>query len=106
MAGLARSILLFVGAFSTAMGPVSDRELEIFPTKLRGRAMAVSIFLLWFACFLVSQTFLCARGFRAVDNLLICRLQPGELRLRHDDDSRNKGSHPEEIEASWKQQTL
>jgi SP family arabinose:H+ symporter-like MFS transporter len=51
-------ILLFVSAFSMAMGPVSwIVNSEIFPTKLRGRAMAISIFLLWLACYLVSQTF-------------------------------------------------
>lgn len=51
-------ILSFVAAFAMAMGPVSwIVNSEIFPTKLRGRAMSVSIFLLWLACFIVSQTF-------------------------------------------------
>ncbi|MBL9136412.1 MAG: sugar porter family MFS transporter [Verrucomicrobiales bacterium] len=51
-------ILIFVAAFAMAMGPVSwIVNAEIFPTKLRGRAMAISIFLLWLACYLVSQTF-------------------------------------------------
>lgn len=51
-------ILVFVAAFAMAMGPVSwIVNAEIFPTKLRGRAMAISIFLLWLACYLVSQTF-------------------------------------------------
>ncbi len=51
-------ILAFVAAFAMAMGPVSwIVNSEIFPTKLRGRAMAISIFLLWLACFVVSQTF-------------------------------------------------
>lgn len=55
---LLAAILTFVAAFAMAMGPVSwIVNSEIFPTKLRGRAMAVSIFLLWLACFLVSQTF-------------------------------------------------
>lgn len=55
---LLAGILTFVAAFAMAMGPVSwIVNSEIFPTKLRGRAMAVSIFLLWLACFLVSQTF-------------------------------------------------
>lgn len=51
-------VLAFVAAFAMAMGPVSwIVNSEIFPTKLRGRSMAVSIFLLWLACFGVSQTF-------------------------------------------------
>lgn len=55
---LLAGILIFVAAFAMAMGPVSwIVNSEIFPTKLRGRAMAVSIFLLWLACYLVSQTF-------------------------------------------------
>jgi SP family arabinose:H+ symporter-like MFS transporter len=52
------SILVFTAAFAMAMGPISwIVNAEIFPTKLRGRAMGISIFLLWFACYLVSQTF-------------------------------------------------
>jgi len=55
---LLAGILSFVAAFAMAMGPVSwIVNSEIFPTKLRGRAMAISIFLLWLACFVVSQTF-------------------------------------------------
>lgn len=55
---LLAGILLFVAAFSMAMGPVSwIVNAEIFPNKLRGRAMAVSIFLLWLADWIVTQTF-------------------------------------------------
>ncbi len=51
-------ILAFVAAFAMAMGPVSwIVNSEIFPNKFRGRAMAVSISLLWLSCFAVSQTF-------------------------------------------------
>lgn len=52
------SILAFTAAFSMALGPISwIVNSEIFPTKLRGRAMGLTTFLLWFACYLVSQTF-------------------------------------------------
>jgi SP family arabinose:H+ symporter-like MFS transporter len=55
---LLMAVLSFVAAFAMAMGPVSwIVNSEIFPTKLRGRAMAVSIFLLWFADWVVTQTF-------------------------------------------------
>jgi SP family arabinose:H+ symporter-like MFS transporter len=40
------------------MGPIPwIVNSEIFPTKLRGRAMSVAIFCLWFADWLVTQTF-------------------------------------------------
>lgn len=52
------SILGFTAAFNMALGPISwIVNSEIFPTKLRGRAMGITTCLLWFACYLVSQTF-------------------------------------------------
>jgi SP family arabinose:H+ symporter-like MFS transporter len=52
------SILCFTAAFNMALGPISwIVNSEIFPTKLRGRAMGLTTCLLWFACYLVSQTF-------------------------------------------------
>jgi SP family arabinose:H+ symporter-like MFS transporter len=51
-------ILSFTAAFAMALGPISwIVNSEIFPTKLRGRAMGLTTFLLWLACYLVSQTF-------------------------------------------------
>jgi SP family arabinose:H+ symporter-like MFS transporter len=51
-------VLGFVAAFAVAMGPIPwIVNSEIFPTKLRGRAMSVAIFCLWFADWLVTQTF-------------------------------------------------
>jgi SP family arabinose:H+ symporter-like MFS transporter len=51
-------ILMFVAAFAMAMGPVAwIVNSEIFPNKLRGRAMSVAVFTLWLACYAVSQTF-------------------------------------------------
>jgi SP family arabinose:H+ symporter-like MFS transporter len=56
--GLLIGILGFVAAFAVAMGPIPwIVNSEIFPTKLRGRAMSVAIFCLWFADWLVTQTF-------------------------------------------------
>lgn len=52
------SILGFVAAFAVAMGPIPwIVNSEIFPTKLRGRAMSVAIFCLWLADWVVTQTF-------------------------------------------------
>jgi SP family arabinose:H+ symporter-like MFS transporter len=51
-------ILGFVAAFAVAMGPIPwIVNSEIFPTKLRGRAMSLAIFCLWFADWMVTQTF-------------------------------------------------
>lgn len=51
-------IVSFTGAFAVAMGPIPwIVNAEIFPAKLRGRAMSLAIFMLWLADFLVTQTF-------------------------------------------------
>jgi sugar porter (SP) family MFS transporter len=51
-------VLVYVASFAVAMGPVVWVVLsEIFPTRLRGRAMSVATLCLWAACYLVSQTF-------------------------------------------------
>jgi len=49
--------LAYIGSFAVAMGPVVWVVLaEIFPTRTRGRAMAVAIVALWIACFAVAQS--------------------------------------------------
>lgn len=49
--------LAYVASFAVAMGPVVWVVLaEIFPTRTRGRAMAVATVSLWVACYAVSQT--------------------------------------------------
>jgi sugar porter (SP) family MFS transporter len=49
--------LAYVASFAVAMGPVVWVVLaEIFPTRIRGRAMAVATVSLWVACYAVSQT--------------------------------------------------
>jgi len=52
------AVLVFVAAFATSLGPVTWVVIsEIFPTKIRGRAMSVAILVLWIACYVLSQTF-------------------------------------------------
>lgn len=52
------AILAFIAAFSMAMGPISWILCsEIFPTKVRGRAMSVATFTIWTSCYIVAQTF-------------------------------------------------
>jgi len=51
-------ILVYIASFSIAMGPVVWVVLsEIFPNRVRGRALSVATFFLWIANFLVAQTF-------------------------------------------------
>lgn len=51
-------VLLYIIAFAMAMGPLPWLVCsEIFPAKLRGRAMSLSAFLVWVACLIVAQTF-------------------------------------------------
>ena len=51
-------VLLYIAAFAMAMGPLPWLVCsEIFPAKLRGRAMSISAFLVWVACLAVAQTF-------------------------------------------------
>jgi sugar porter (SP) family MFS transporter len=51
-------ILGYIACFAVSVGPVTWVILsEIFPTRIRGRAMAVATVCLWIANYLVSQTF-------------------------------------------------
>ncbi len=51
-------VLGYIACFALSLGPVVWVVLsEIFPTKIRGRAMAIATFCLWAANFVVSQTF-------------------------------------------------
>lgn len=52
------SVLLYNCAFAMAMGPLPWVVCaEIFPAKLRGRAMALTTVSVWVACLIVAQTF-------------------------------------------------
>lgn len=47
-----------VALFAMSFGPVTWIVIaEIFPTKIRGQAMAIGTFTIWISCALVSQTF-------------------------------------------------
>ena len=50
--------LATIGCFAMSLGPVVWVILsEIFPNRIRGAAMSVSIFALWTACFILTFTF-------------------------------------------------
>jgi SP family arabinose:H+ symporter-like MFS transporter len=55
---LLTAILLYIGAFAMALGPIPWIICsEIFPTRIRGRAMSVATFTIWTSCYIVAQTF-------------------------------------------------
>src|SRR5208283_2048326 len=48
----------FIAAFAMAMGPISWLLCsEIFPNRVRGRAMSVAALTVWASCYVVAQTF-------------------------------------------------
>ncbi len=50
--------LLYIAFFAMTLGPIVWVVMaEIFPIKVRGRAMAIATLILWFADFVVSLTF-------------------------------------------------
>lgn len=55
---LLAAVILYVAAFAMAMGPIPWIVCsEIFPARLRGRAMSVATFFIWLACYAVSLSF-------------------------------------------------
>lgn len=51
-------VFTYIAGFALSVGPVTWVILsEIFPTRIRGRAMAIATIFLWAANYLVSQTF-------------------------------------------------
>ena len=51
-------ILAYIACFAVSVGPVTWVILsEIYPTRIRGRALSIATFFLWSANFVVSQTF-------------------------------------------------
>jgi SP family arabinose:H+ symporter-like MFS transporter len=51
-------VLCFTAAFNMALGPIPWIVCsEIFPTRIRGRAMSLATFTIWTACYIVAQTF-------------------------------------------------
>lgn len=56
--GLMLAIVGFIGAFAMALGPIPWIFCsEVFPTKVRGRAMSIAVFTIWASCYVVAQTF-------------------------------------------------
>jgi MFS family permease len=97
-------IVLYVASFGVGLGPgVWVVISELFPTRIRGRAMSIATVSLWLACILVAATFLSLveaigssgafwlyAAASLVNLLFIWRLMP-----------ETKGRSLEEIERSW-----
>lgn len=51
-------VMAFIAAFASALGPIPWILCsEIFPNKVRGRAMSIATFIIWSSCYVVAQTF-------------------------------------------------
>ena len=51
-------VIGFIAAFAMALGPVGWLFCsEVFPNKIRGRAMSLAALTVWISCFIVAQTF-------------------------------------------------
>lgn len=56
--GLLVAIVAFIAAFAMALGPVPWILCsEIFPMRIRGRAMSIAALVVWVSCYIVSLTF-------------------------------------------------
>lgn len=96
-------VLAYVASFAVAMGPVVWVVIaEIFPTRIRGRAMSVAVVCLWASCYAVSQffpvmlerlaggAFIVYAGMCLIAAVFVAILVP-----------ETKGKTLEEIERSW-----
>ena len=51
-------IIVFIAAFGMAIGPIGWLFCsEVFPNRVRGRAMSVAAMSVWISCYIVAQTF-------------------------------------------------
>jgi SP family arabinose:H+ symporter-like MFS transporter len=101
------AILAFIAAFAMALGPIPWIVCsEVFPTKIRGRAMSVATFTIWVSCYVVAQTFPMlndhpdigpAKTFLGYAAFSLAALGFVILKLPE-----TKGRTLEAIEASWK----
>ncbi|MBM4094872.1 MAG: sugar porter family MFS transporter [Planctomycetes bacterium] len=99
-------VLVYIAAFAMALGPIPWIVCsEIFPTRIRGRAMSLATFVIWTSCYIVAQTFPMlndspvigpAKTFWIYGGFTLFGLLFVFMRLPE-----TKGRTLEEIEASW-----
>jgi sugar porter (SP) family MFS transporter len=98
-------ILCYVACFSFGMGPgVWVVISELFPTRIRGRAMSVATVALWLACLLITLTFLSlVKAFTAAGAFWIYALMCAcTVWFVWKFTPETKGKNLEEIEQQWK----
>jgi len=98
-------ILCYVACFSFGMGPgVWVVISELFPTRIRGRAMSVATVALWLACLLITLTFLSlVKAFTAAGAFWIYAfLCAVTVWFVWKFTPETKGKNLEEIERQWK----
>ncbi|MBK9139867.1 MAG: sugar porter family MFS transporter [Verrucomicrobia bacterium] len=101
-------IIGFIAAFAMALGPIPWILCsEIFPTKIRGRAMSVATFVIWTSCYLVAQTFPMLNDSREVGPAktfwIYAAFSLVALVFVFGRVPETKGRSLEEIEASWRE---
>jgi sugar porter (SP) family MFS transporter len=98
-------ILCYVACFSFGMGPgVWVVISELFPTRIRGRAMSLATVALWLACLLITVTFLSlVKAFTAAGAFWIYALMCAcTVWFVWKFTPETKGKKLEEIEQQWK----
>jgi SP family arabinose:H+ symporter-like MFS transporter len=100
-------IMAFTAAFAMAMGPIPWIMCsEIFPNKVRGRAMSIATFTIWSSCYVVAQTFPMLNDSKAIGPVVtfcmygVVSLLTFSFVLFAVPET--KGRTLEEIESSWK----
>jgi SP family arabinose:H+ symporter-like MFS transporter len=101
-------IIGFIAAFAMSLGPISWILCsEIFPNKVRGRAMSIATFVIWTSCYVVAQTFPMLNDSKAIGPVLTFWIYGGISLLTfafiYLMVPETKGRTLEEIELSWRE---
>ena len=104
---LLTGIVGFIAAFAMSTGPMSWLICsEIFPNKVRGRAMSVATFVIWTSCYIVAQTFPILNDSPVIGPAITFWVYAGvsllSLMFVYWMVPETKGRTLEEIEHSWK----
>jgi SP family arabinose:H+ symporter-like MFS transporter len=100
-------IIAFIAAFAMALGPITwIFSSEIFPNKVRGRAMSIATFVIWSSCYVVAQTFPMLNDSKTIGPVLTFWIYAGVSLLTFAFVlfvvPETKGRTLEEIELSWR----
>jgi SP family arabinose:H+ symporter-like MFS transporter len=104
-------IIAFIAAFAMALGPITwIFSSEIFPNKVRGRAMSIATFVIWSSCYVVAQTFPMLNDSKTIGPVLTFWIYAGVSLLTFAFVlfvvPETKGRTLEEIELSWRKRRV